>query len=124
MPLKRTGYSGDKSEHGSPRLPKEKLRWRSGGKDFTESAMADSVPEIKVKEEILEKFSPLRFGSHSELNLGNFSHHLSSGDEATRRGVRSVDDGAQLRSLHLPAVGHQQIFFFTTRNHDVLFCEI
>ena len=56
MPLKRTGYSGDTSEHGSPRLPKEKLRWKSEGEDCTESVTADSAREIKVKEEIVEKF--------------------------------------------------------------------
>lgn len=78
MPLKRTGYSGDTSEHGSPRLPKEKLRWKSE-EDCTESVTADSAREIKVKEEILEKFSPLCFESHPEPFLGRFSHHLSSG---------------------------------------------
>lgn len=52
MPLKRTGCSGDKSEHGSPQLPEEeKSRWKIEEIDFTKSVTADSALEIKVKEE-------------------------------------------------------------------------
>lgn len=52
MPLKRAGCSGDKSKHGSLHLPREKLRWKSEGKDFPKSVTADSALEIKVREEI------------------------------------------------------------------------
>lgn len=107
MPLKRTGCSGDKSEHGSPQLPKEKSRWKIEGIDFTESLIADSALEIKVKEESWRNSHHCALGVTLIYFSEGFSHHPSSGDERQQ----DLDYGAQFRSLHLTNTGASGRFF-------------